>query len=550
MRWTKVIALLGFLLGVAVAQKSSDLQTRLQVSTKVVRVDVSVVDSRGQFVPGLTAGDFQVFEDGKRQSVNSFEEVDPSQLIAPVNEGQSKVAAGEFTNVHGTATVGPDLSIILLDLLNTSPVDQLYARQQLLRFLQGLPAGHNVGLFVLSDRLHLIQNFTSRSDELIAAAKLIRAEDFGLIQGASTNMGAGIFTNFTSAMQGSAGGIGFMRGVATAQAQENRGSADFRRDQTLRAMEELAGAAAGYRGRKSLLWLAGGFPFLVGSQPAQTRYIEQVRPGSKRIANLISESQIAIYPINVRGLQTGALNAEVSGSMVSMAPSTAPSFFARQVFFTVMNDIATETGGEAFYNTNDFAGAMRKSVYQDTHYYSLTYRPPQGTLNGEFRSIRVQLDRKGDTLAYRRGYYAMTPQKISAEDSMDAALTPGIPDVTMLHLNSGFLEEATPGSIRLQSTVAPAEVTFTQTADGVRHARLLVRLVAFPVDSAVSAPIKQTSGTVNVDLDAERFALVNQEGIAFQQQLQLRPGRYELRLGVVDAASQRIGTLGLPLTSK
>jgi hypothetical protein len=57
----------------------------------------------------------------------------------------------------------------------------------------------------------------------------------------------------------------------------------------------------------------------------------------------------------------------------------------------------------------------------------------------------------------------------------------------------------------------------------------------------------QTSGTIHVDLDPAEYADVLKTGIAFQQKLALKPGRYRLRLGVSDMNNHRLGTLDMPV---
>ena len=47
-------------------------QPTFTVSVNVVDVDVTVRDAQGNFVSGLSAEDFEVFEDGKPQKIETF----------------------------------------------------------------------------------------------------------------------------------------------------------------------------------------------------------------------------------------------------------------------------------------------------------------------------------------------------------------------------------------------------------------------------------------------------------------------------------------------
>jgi hypothetical protein len=78
----------------------------------------------------------------------------------------------EFSNVPAEKNPSA-VNIVPFDLINTPQLNQLHARRQLLKFLRELPQGEQIALFILSDRLHMVQNFTSSSDRLIAAATAI-----------------------------------------------------------------------------------------------------------------------------------------------------------------------------------------------------------------------------------------------------------------------------------------------------------------------------------------------------------------------------------------
>ncbi len=69
-----------------------------------------------------------------------------------------------------------------------------------------------------------------------------------------------------------------------------------------------------------------------------------------------------------------------------------------------MEQLAQDTGGKAFYNTNGLNDALARVINSGTRYYSLTYVPTNGTMDGKFRRIQVKLVKGKDTLAYRRGY--------------------------------------------------------------------------------------------------------------------------------------------------
>jgi hypothetical protein len=224
-------------------------------------------------------------------------------------------------------------------------------------------------------------------------------------------------------------------------------------------------------------------------------------------------------------------------------------FTGRAQLSSSMEDVARQTGGEAFYGTNDVAGALRRSMEDGSNYYTLAYQPQNQKWNGKFRHIHVNLAQKGDSLTYRRGYFA-TSDKPSADPAqeLNQALQPEMPDSTMLRLKSRVeLPGAQRPGVVVTSYIDASDVDFTTGPDGHRRAKLLLLLVAFADGPPSAEKLPQTTGTLNLDLDPARYQSVIQGGIGFQQQLALKPGRYRLRLGVSDMSNHHLGTLDMPV---
>jgi hypothetical protein len=81
----------------------------------------------------------------------------------------------DFSNVPLEGEQAGAVNIILFDLANTPAEDQLEANKQLVRFLRALPSGHKVALFALTDKLTMIQNFTSPAAPIASSKPPIRS---------------------------------------------------------------------------------------------------------------------------------------------------------------------------------------------------------------------------------------------------------------------------------------------------------------------------------------------------------------------------------------
>ncbi|MGC2612407.1 MAG: VWA domain-containing protein [Terracidiphilus sp.] len=555
------------LLAAPVGFRAQDLPgATLRLTSRLVYVDVVVRDRSGQVVQGLTQQDFKVEEDGKPEKVDFFEAHSLKQeVLAPERQPLAPTAPQLFyTNIANREASSGAISIILFDLLNTPRSDLLYARKQLLKFLMKLPPGQSVALFVLRNNLQMVQNFTGSSDRLLAAAQSIRPNDMTFIRSKDEAMQDDDFiADFAKA-------IGYDPGGAAGKFKAAEGDQDaIHRDNrayiTVAALAELARATSGYPGRKNLLWLSEDFPVSVGAQLMDARF--RATPDlaqARETANLIANAQISVYPISLLGMETGGVPVTSSGSgSVSlvggptgttanpqMGDTLQNQFAARSALRYAANDLADQTGGEAFVGTNDFDGALRHSMMDGSNYYTLAYRPTNEKWNGQFRKIHVELVGKVGSLNYRRGYFADSDTHPSTDSVNDLhiALQPATPESTMMALRSRvLLPDAQHHALRVDSLLDPSNASFTTSADGKRHAQFLVLLIALNDCQQQPAAPPQTSGVLKLDLTPDQYKIAMESGVPVHLELELKPGKYRLRLGVSDMATHNLGTLDMPV---
>ena len=255
-------------------------------------------------------------------------------------------------------------------------------------------------LFVLTGHgLRMVQDFAGSSTQLAAAAKTLSAESGPLFQSSNSQRHS---NDTTGSMPGLATPRGsddsMIQDLANDLASENFQHAQVRNEFVTEAFRALAKTSDGLRGRKNLFWLAGSFPLSADSE-------------------LLAASRIAVYPISVLGMQTNNIGAEMNGNGVTAGPSGSPGGgrlasqsgqqdTAREDLRNRAQEIAAQTGGEAFVDVNDLAGALCRGLDSGMNYYSLAYSPTDKNLNGRFRKIHVELAHKGYSLSYRQGYFA------------------------------------------------------------------------------------------------------------------------------------------------
>ncbi len=559
------------------AQEPSTTPLVMSTTTRLVQLDIVVTDKSGVPVKGLQASDFSVLQDGKPQKVSFFDahQVAPS---APSEAATEKLPPNVFSNQPKNAT-SPSWTIILFDLLSTPAADQMVARKQLINLIHSLPMGHPVALFTLTSQLTLVQGFSSKPDALLRAvrdlrlspSKLVtteaqRQQQVGDIASLSTmsspSYSAGTPVNI-SGLGDRSGGHGlknsarWMQGYNQIQALRTSDRVIF----TLDAMSGISRAVSGYAGRKNLVWLSGGFPIRLGPDAGGIdpwRNSIDFSEALNRASSLLSDARVAVYPVDIRGAQTKgvalSINTAASGAYTGIVAGDAlntistdgySNLIAEQSNNTLteqatMLDVAKQTGGRAFINTNDFGGAILRSIADGA--------PPKTDEKPAYHSINVKLNRPDAKLSYRRGYYTSShtiesPQVGAA--ALQGALQPGMPPSTTLFF-SVKVQPPGPGhnQVALQYTINPANLHFSDEVNGVRKVTIDCMAIAFDNKGKVIALV---SDTMEGSIRSSHFNEVLHGGIPATQTLQLPPGTYYLKTGIMDRNSAQIGTLDIPL---
>ncbi len=536
-------------LGTSVAQKQkpSSAPPAFSVTSRLVSVDVVVLDGQGNVVHGLKQDDFKVAEDGRSQDIASFIDHTGGPDAATTTGPETK--GFQFSNMQG-AVHGRAVNMILFDLQNTRTLEQPYARKQMIQFLEGLPPGGQTALFVLTAQLRMIQGFTSSTDALVAAARAMTVEPSMLVKSEAGRQREGDqMTRLSAAAGRSPAAIRLGEALANEEILADRS----RSQTTASALEQIAEASSGYSGRKNLFWLSSSFPVGLGATLQLDSTVARLAvPGAAEAASMLASSQVAVYPISVQGVTTGGVGAEASGEAATnggdaMGGTLARQFDERYVLRTSMESLADQTGGEAFYSTNDLAGALRRGFSRGDSFYTLEYRPSRRDWDGSYRHIAVKLRQKGYRLFYRQGYYAAAIASSGGSgESMRAALQQGNVEATGIPLSANVtgVKEPAPGA-RVDALLGASAVMFTGGTDGLMRAKLLLMLATRQPDGKAVAAPHETSALMNLALEPQDYAAVMKSGLPFHLTLADVPEGVALRLGVRDLTTGRIGTLDL-----
>jgi VWFA-related protein len=562
---------------------------------------VVVTDSKDHPVKGLHQQDFAVTENGQPQTLRSFHEAGQEELEPPVVPIEQKPLPNIFSNER-RETVSGSITLILLDMLNTPSLDQQWARKGLMKFLnsKAKPKNSQFALCTLSARTHLrmIQGFTHDENRLLASANARKSD----AQPARWEMASAGTQNALDNLQELGRGDpmngfeGLIHAMERVQADEHVDDSDSRVGATLDALAQLAKYLSGIPGRKNLVWLSGSFPISLfavaenGDLPADNRnYSDRL----KIVANLLGQGHVAVYPVDVRGLDSEVTAASNTASMrlggtTPLAPGTLETtgnldptqqrslkqLSSLGAEWGTLNQLAADTGGKAFMGSNGIADALSTAIDQGANYYSLSYTPTDRNYNSKFRKIKVALAEKGYKLHYRPGYFADDPRaplKDNSHSTRAAAMQHGSPESHEVRFVArvapvgpkekvdsaqagkiflaSFKDKKPPANVEIQHhgidfAIDSADLRFTPMPNDVRHCVLNFMISSFDDEG------RQLSGvavTWTSDLKPNDYKDVMTGGVRIHQEVDVPVVSTSLRIGVEDEATSRLGTLELPL---
>jgi VWFA-related protein len=574
----------------------------IKARAQIVIVDVVVTDKNQNPVHNLKQSDFNVLEGSTQQTISHFEEHIYPNPKAPPAQKLPPMPPGVFTN-FSPEPPGDSLNIILLDTLNTQVKDQSYVRSQLKQYLNTAKPGVRTAIFGLTSRLILLQGFTSNPEllksivnknNLSASPLLDDAVGTGGVETASDQLNDIVGNDPTMAQT--------IANLQQFEADNQAFQLQLRVGYTLDAMNLLARYLSSLPGRKNLIWFSGSFPLNVFPDndlqhpfSIVANYDDQVRETSR----LLTAAQIAVYPVDARGLfGNPSMDASNSGVKFARSPQAMmkdQTKFTQQTFAenSTMREMAEQTGGHAFINTNGLSEAVTSAINSGTNFYTLTYSPTDPAQDGKFRKIQVKLQQQGYNLAYRRGYYAIDPNahsdakaKAPAQspttppakgapapppppDPMRAAMMRGGPDPTQIIFKARILPATTtpednlaPGSQANPNTklshgpyrrymidiaADPHPILFSKSPDGFYHSRLELRIYVYDQDGAL---IIDSLAASRSDITPDLMKQILATGYPLHQQISVpAKGTYYLRIGLHDLNGDRLGAIEVPVAA-
>jgi len=512
------------------------LLAQLRVTTRLVEVNVIVRDHNGA-VRGLTKDDFEVYDRAKRRDIAFFAENSPA-LKPPAS-----LPPNVFSNLpeHRGIDRGA-VTIVLFDGVNTPAADQLWAKRQFLAFLAQAQPQDRIAVYSLGRNLRVLTDFTTDPKRLAAVVAPYRGRvDFALdapLDRVSTDDPA------TDEQWNE-----FFQKYEDEQL-------DRRIQHTADAVEAIARQIGAIPGRKNLIWMSAAFPF----ENQDPRFPKLYGEAADRMARALSAANVALYPVDARGLvampslaadgrfaaprRPGILTptsplasggrGPISGPerAAGMSPSGQP----------VMNLLAQATGGRAFTDTNDIRGAIRTVLDESASTYTLAFHPGESDLDGKAHKLTVKVNRPGVESRHRESYLAVADPP---RDDRNRAADIRAAIVSPLETGGiGLRARATRGAeLKLDVLITAQDVAFENNGE---HWTASMQAV-LAQRAADGRDLGTTFYTVAPDFDDAHYKDALAKGVGFSKSIAVAAGAVDVKIVLIDRASGRIGSVIVPL---
>ncbi|HXI91340.1 MAG TPA: VWA domain-containing protein [Blastocatellia bacterium] len=535
-------------------KKKADKDWVVELKTVLVELRAVITDRQGHLVQGLKKEDFELREKGRLQDISSFAE----ELVGPASISQRVSIANVRPGEPPPPAAAPARSLMLLvDTVNMAGSNLLRVKQGLKKFVDEQITDQDAVMIVTSGGMEGIPARFTRERNLIrhyvdkiatwssgfnsyftpALAADVRRESPDAIKLAIQILGneEGLDPTMLSPAM--------LKQMAVGKAGDVLAQATFKRNSilgTFRAAAELMSKAPGQR---VMFFFSDGFSLLDSRGNVESLDLQQAISRAVR-------SAVVVYSINSKGLEAPV---EIDASRRGMR-AFDPSFLGRLSSYASaaekeaqdgMNAIARDTGGDAFFRTNDVNWAIKKSFESNNSYYALAYYP--STDGQGFRDIVLRVKGHPDySVRTQKGYLAADLVKTakaaakSPQQRLFDAIARPIPETAInVSTSAHYLEvESDKAQISIKVLIDGSHLTYHEMSDRATLALEVAGTIYDRAGKLVTSFVEKIKGGVPHDQLSE----VRGSGFCYTKRMELRPGSYQVRVGALEPETENIGT--------
>ncbi len=514
----------------------SQESTVFRANTHLVQLNVIVRDKDGP-VANLDKNDFVVTDRGKPRTIGVFSVHQASAR----QEGAPALAENTFSNRPLSGPVAPaSVTMILLDRLNTligssvpgesTPVFNgdlalQNAKQHLLKFVDEMGPTDRIAIYSLGTQLRVLSDFTGDRNQLKTILQSYRATSV-----TTREVAEPLATNVCppNDPNGCPINAGLNEDRQTLASLSNA----VRAQTTMAALMAMAAHVAGVPGRKNLVWLTSDLAFPAGT-----------------VARALSRSDIAIYPVDARGLlpvamarSGGSATSQPMGPQGAAAMGLSPGAAGQPTGVNIMEALAEETGGRASINTNDLTGAVREAIEDGAVTYTLGFYIDSNSLDDKFHELKVRVKRAGFHVRTQRGYFALK-DAASVPASLLAVPTTSPLESSAIHVLARV--ERTADGLSISGSIDVRDLQLDQSGDSSKGG---VEIYLVQQDAAGEYDRAAAPEHAPAALTRQEYEGYLKTGVFFRTVLKPKDGLKTLRIIVTDSAHATAGSLIVPVS--
>jgi len=509
-------------------QQAGDRTFTMKVQTDIVLTNVVVRDKKtGEVVKGLKQSDFTILENGKPQTIASFDyqNVDEAAVLRENSTVTGKATIADLLNGDFAASPAAlrdhRLIVMFFDLSSMQPEDIDRAVQSAQDYVnKKMQPADLVALVSMATGLSMDQDFTS--------------DKAGLLKGLGKYNGTE-GTGFANGNEGgNSGGTSDDASSFTADDSEYN---SLNTDRELYAIRTIAKSLERVDQRKSMLYFSGGL----------SRQGIENQASMRAATNEAVKANMAIYSVDSRGLEAmppvgnaskGSLRGTAAYSGGAMQSQLDANFGSQETLATLSSD----TGGKAFFDSNDFAPAFQQVQHDTEAYYIVGFHSTNSARDGSYRHLTVKLNRNEVKIDYRPGYYAPADFQHQKTEDRQVALTEQLrsdlpaTDVAVYLQALYFRLEGDKFFIPVSLIVPGSQIHSVKNGDRDK------------ANIDVMGQIKNAQGIVvgnvrdNVKLTLDAAQQVQRKNIQYSTGFTLAPGKYHLKFVVRENQTGAMGS--------
>jgi VWFA-related protein len=507
------------------SQKPDSGAAPIRVSTELVLVNVVARDKKGNPVRDLKQADFTLYEDGKKQQISTFDFEDVDQL--PMTAGSTVTGAAPGTLLHSTKKAPPTLDardrrliVLFFDFSAMEPeqIDRSVDAAKKFVSTKMQPADL-LALVSLATNMHVDCDFTDDKDKLLA---LLTSYNSGQGQG------------FDNGATGSAEGTAETSGSFT---EDDTDLNTFTADRKLLALQSLMQALSKLPQKKSIVYFSNGI--------TQTGVDNQSALRAATAAAV--KANASIYSLDVRGLQAfppggEAQNASLHGQSAYSGASVLNDLNGNASSQDTLATLSSDTGGKAFFDSNDFSGIFSHVQKDSSVYYVLGFTSSNPAKDGRFRHLKVTINRPDLKLDFRSGYYAgrdfVHLDRADREQQLEDELAAQLPsvDVPVYAGESYFRKDDSHYYLAISLVIPGSQIPFVTEKD---KDNATIDIIGQALEGG-KFPGGHLRDSVKLAVESSRE--VRRKNVQYNTGFLLAPGNYHLKFVVRENQTGRMGS--------